>query len=202
MEPQPQRIERAHPETPQIRRSTLEFFGCPSIEGDDGDGIGWETPTGEQETGALGQDPRLARPGGSDDTRSPSWVKNRRQLVGGQLSNSPILPEWLKETVLDRDSMEDGLPDPARKVNVDWAAVAHHFGVPHHDMVDGPTRERAESNSIVRPSKAQVVTSGIDRIGPDAVVKALTHKVVHDRQLPGLKPGHRFFRRVIWIIDA
>ena len=105
----------------EVRRSALELVGRPSVESDHCDGVGRKTPAGQQQTGSLGQDPGLPRPGGGDDPRSTTRVQNRCELIGGKLGGRPIVPEGLEKPMLDRNSMEDRHPDPARKLDVDRA---------------------------------------------------------------------------------
>ena len=52
-EPQPEGVERPHPQLGQVRGAVLEFLGRPAVEGDHGDGVGRKTPCRSASSRAL-----------------------------------------------------------------------------------------------------------------------------------------------------
>jgi hypothetical protein len=122
-------------------------------------------------------------------------------LVRDEFGIGSIVPERPQQTMLDRDSMEDGLPDPARQPDVDRAAVTQDLGVPHHDEVDRPAGDRSERYRLIRPSISKVGTPAIDRVGPDTVMETLTDEVMHHRQLPGLETRNALLGGVFRVVE-
>jgi hypothetical protein len=76
-------------------------------------------------------------------------VQDRGQLVRGEFGIGSIVPERFQQAMLDRDSMEDGLPNPARQPDVDRTSVTKDLGVPGHDEIHRPAGDRSECDRVV-----------------------------------------------------